>query len=101
MKGKAAPYVLIASVVLAFVWFSVSRTERPLEEITATVEGVTFGPAADHASQERTALIRMANGSVIEARIATPEKVQSGQRARVLVYERALGGRDYEIIEAH
>ena len=100
MKGRAAPYILVASVVLAFVWFSVTRTDRPREEITAMIEGVTFGPASAGHGRERTALIRLADGTVAEARLAARENVHPGQNVRVLVYERAFAGPTYEIVEA-
>lgn len=98
MRGKAAPYVVVASMVLAFVWFSVTRTEHPREEITAIIEGVTYGPMRGDRAVERTALIRMVDGVVAEARIVTPEIVQRGQNVRVLVYDRTFAGRAYEVV---
>jgi hypothetical protein len=98
MKERAAPYVVIASLVLAFIWFSVTRTEHPREEISAIIEGVTFGRSNGEHAVERTALIRMLDGVVAEARIVTPEKVQRGNSVRVLVYDRTFAGRAYEVV---
>lgn len=97
-----APYIIIAAIVLAFLWFSVQNPSRQVAEISGVVEAVTFRGASDGpGAADRTAVIRLTDGTIVQAHVLTPLTVHSGQRAKIAVYEHALStDRTYEVIEA-
>lgn len=99
---NVTPYVIIAAIVLSFFWFSVKNPSKQVAEVSGIIEAVTFRGAADEPSaSDRTALIRLADGSRVQAHIVKPLSVHSGQRARVVVYEHVLSSeRSYELIDA-
>ena len=98
---NATPYAIIAAIVLSFLWFSVRNPSKQVAEISGTIEAVTFrGATDDPRASDRTAVIRLADGTIVQAHIARQLSVHSGQRARIAVYERVLSSeRTYELIE--
>ncbi|TMH22837.1 MAG: hypothetical protein E6H63_18620 [Betaproteobacteria bacterium] len=99
---SVAPYVIIGAIVLVFFWFSVQNPSRQVAEISGTIEAVTFRGATDEpGSSDRTAVIRLADGTIVQAHIVTPHTVHSGQRAKIAVYEHVLSTeRTYEVVDA-
>lgn len=99
---NAIPYVIIAALVLSFLWFSVRNPSKQVAELSGIVEAVTFrGATDDPRASDRTAVIRLTDGTIIQARVVTPASVHSGQRARIAVYEQVLSAeRTYELLEA-
>jgi hypothetical protein len=97
-----APYAIIAAVVLAFVWLSVRSPSTQVGEIDGTIEAVTFRGGTDGPSAaDRSAVIRLPDGSLVHAHIVASLSVHSGQRARVAVYEHVLStDRTYEVLDA-
>jgi len=97
-----APYVIIAALVLAFLWFSVQNPSRQVAEITGVIEAVTFRGESDApGAADRTAVIRLNDGTIVQAHIVAALNAHSGQRARIAVYEHALSSdRTYEVVEA-
>jgi len=99
---NATPYVIIAALVLPFLWFSVRNPSKQVAELSGVIEAVTFrGPTDDPRASDRTAVIRLSDGTIVQAHIVTPASVHSGQRARIAVYEHVLSAeRTYELVEA-
>ena len=99
---NVAPYVIVAAVVLAFIWFSARNPSTQVGEISGIIEAVTFrGGTDDPAAPGRTAVIRLADGSIVRAHIVASLSVHSGQRARIAVYEHVLStDRTYEVLDA-
>ncbi len=99
---SATPYVIIAALVLSSLWFSVRNPSKQVAEMSGIIEAVTFrGASDDPRVSERTAVIRLADGTIVQAHIVTPLRVHSGQRAKVAVYEQVLSAeRTYELVEA-
>ena len=99
---NAILFALLALVVLLFIWFWISNPVRSVGDTTGTIEAITVRPSTgDHVAAERTAMIRLADGTLVQARVVTPESVRSGQRAKVHVSEQVLSGtRTYEVLEA-
>lgn len=97
-----APYVIIAVIVLAFLWFSVQNPSRQVAEISGIIEAVTFrGESDGPGAADRTAVIRLTDGTIVQAHVLAPLNVHSGQRAKIAVYEHALStDRTYEVVEA-
>ncbi len=96
---SVAPYAVIAAVVLAFLWFSVSNPSTQIGEISGVIEAVTFSGGA--AAPDRTAVIRLPDGSLVHAHIVASLSAHSGQRARIAVYEHVLStDRSYEVLDA-
>jgi HAMP domain-containing protein len=98
-----APYAIIGAIVLAFFWFSLRNPSSQVAEISGTIEAVTFRGDTDAPGiADRTAVIRLADGTMLQAHVAAPLSVHSGQQARIVVYERILSAeRTYEVIDAH
>ncbi|HET7362499.1 MAG TPA: hypothetical protein VFJ70_02885 [Burkholderiales bacterium] len=96
------PFAIIAAVVLSFLWFSVQNPSKQVAELSGVIEAVTFrGATDDPLASDRTAVIRLADGTIVQAHIVTPLNVHAGQRARVAVYERVLSAeRTYKLVEA-
>jgi hypothetical protein len=98
---SATPYVIIAAIVLSFLWFSVTNPSKQVAEMSGIVEAVTFRGATDDPRSDRTAVIRLTDGTIVQAHIVTTLSVHSGQRAKVAVYEQVLSAeRTYELVEA-
>ena len=97
-----APYAIIAAVVLVFLWFSLKNPSSQVAEISGTIEAVTFrGDTDGPAIADRTAVIRLADGTMLQAHVAQRLNVHSGQRARIVVYEHILSpDRTYEVVDA-
>ena len=95
-------FAILAVVIVVFVWFWVTDPQRKVGEMTGMVEAVTLQPAASgHAGADRTAMIRLADGTLVQARVITAAHVRSGQRAKLLVSEQVLSGtRTYEVVDA-
>ena len=100
-SSAAIPVALVAAAIVLVVWFVISNSSRRVEDVTATVEAVTAGPAsAGERAPERTALILMPDGRRLYARIATAKAVRPGQKAKIAVTEQLLSGtRTYEVID--
>jgi hypothetical protein len=98
---SALPVVLVAAVAVLVGWFILSHSTRRVEEIIATVEATTTRQQSDtQAEPDRTAMIRMPDGRVAQARIVTHRPIQAGQRARIVVIEDVLSGqRTYELTD--
>lgn len=99
---NAAPYVIIGAIILSFFWFSVRNPSKQVAELSGIIEAVTFrGATDDPRSSDRTAVIRLTDGTIVQAHIVTPVTVHSGQRAKIVVYEHVLSTeRTYEVVEA-
>lgn len=99
---NAILFALLALVVLLFIWFWISNPMRSLGDTTGTIEAVTVRANTDgNVSAERTAMIRLADGTLVQARVVTAANVHSGQRAKVHISEQVLSGsRIYELQEA-
>ena len=99
---NAAPYVIIAAIVVSFFWFSARNPSKQVAELSGIIEAVTFrGATDDPRASDRTAVIRLTDGTIVQAHIVTPVTVHSGQRARIVVYEHVLSSeRTYEVVEA-
>ena len=88
--------------MLAVVWSSVQKIGAPVDEISGTIEAVTFepAPAADGAAS-RSAIVQLPDGTLVQARITTQVPVQSGQKATLRVYTGVFSpARTYEIVQA-
>jgi hypothetical protein len=98
-----APYVIIGAIVVVFFWFSVQNPSRQVAEINGTIEAVTFRGATDEpGTADRTAVIRLGDGTIVQAHVVTALAVHSGQLARIAVYEHVLSTeRTYAVIAAH
>ena len=99
---NAVLFAVLALVVLLFIWFWISNPMRSVGDTTGTIEAVTVQSSSeDHVAAERTAMIRLADGTLVQARVVTPERVRSGERAKVHVSEQVLSGtRTYEVLES-
>jgi hypothetical protein len=99
---RVTPYAIIAAVVLAFIWFSVRNPSTQVGETNGIIEAVTFrGGTDDPSAADRSAVIRLPDGSLVHAHIVASLSVHSGQRARVAVYEHVLStDRTYEVLDA-
>src|SRR5437763_13048448 len=95
---NAILFAVLVLVVALFIWFWISNPMRSVGDTTGTIEAVTVRPSSEgHVSGERTAMIRLGDGTLVQARVLTPESVRSGQRAKVHVSEQLLSGtRTYE-----
>jgi hypothetical protein len=95
-------FVILAIVVAVFIYFWITDPRRNLGEVTGMVEAITVQPSTNgHAGADRTAMVRLADGTLVQASVVTAVPVRSGQRAKVLVSEQMLSGtRTYEVVEA-
>ena len=99
-KTSALPIVVAAAFALLMGWFILSHSSRPIEKIMVTVEATTTRLLPDRQIGERTAMIRLADGRLMEARILTQDSVRAGQRAKIKVTEDILSGRrTYELVD--
>ena len=98
---NAILFALLALVVLLFIWFWISNPTRSVGDTTGTIEAVTVRASSEgNVSAERTAMIRLADGTLIQAHVVTAANVRSGQHAKVHVSEQVLSGtRTYEVVE--
>ena len=101
LKKSATPVVLVLAIAFLIAWFVISNSSRRVDVVIATVEAITAGPADEGASgKERTAMIGLADGRGLYARIVTAEAVRPGQKAKIAVTEQLLSGtRTYEVID--
>jgi hypothetical protein len=99
---SVAPYALIAAIVLTFFWFSFKNPSKQVGELSGTIEAVTFRGANDQpGASDRTAVIRLTDGTIVQAHILAPLSVHAGQQARIAVYEHVLSAeRRYELVDA-
>ena len=97
---NVTPYAIIAMIVVVFVWFAASHGTREVGVITGTIEGVTFRtPSGEKGSEQRSAVIRLSDGTIAQGRIATPGDVRAGQRVKIKVYEELFSStRTYEVV---
>jgi hypothetical protein len=95
-------FALFAVVALLFIWFWISNPTRSVGETSGTVEAITVQPSTDsHVGPDRTAMIRLGDGTLVQAKVVTPINVHSGQRAKLVIAEQLLSGtRTYEVVEA-
>ena len=95
-------FAILAIVVVVFIWFWITDPRRSVGEMTGVIEAITVQPSANgHAGSDRTAMIRLADGTLVQAAVLTPLHVRSGQRAKLLVSEQMLSGtRTYEVVDA-
>jgi len=95
-------FAILAIVVVVFVWFWIADPRRSIGEMSGMIEAITVQPSmVGHAGADRTAMIRLADGTLVQASVVTPAHVRSGQRAKVRVSEQMLSGaRTYEVVEA-
>lgn len=93
----------ISAVVLAVVWSSAHKLGAPVDEISGTIEAVTFEPTAGgDVAANRSAIVRLPDGTLVQARITTHLPVQRGQRATLLVYTGVFSpARTYEIVQTN
>ena len=101
VNRSALPIVAVAAAALLVGWFTLSHSSRRVEELVVTVEATTTRPQSDSQTPaDRTAMIRMPDGRLLQARIVTRDPVQAGQRARIVVIEDLLSGqRTYELTD--
>jgi hypothetical protein len=103
-RSFATPVLItaISALVLAVVWSSVQKLGAPVDEISGTIEAVTFGPApAGDGAASRSAIVQLPDGTLVQARITTRVPVQSGQKATLRVYTGVFSpARTYEIVQA-
>jgi hypothetical protein len=101
-KMNTVLFAILAVVIIVFIYFWVTDPQRAIGEMSGMVEAVTLQPATGgHAGADRTAMIRLADGTLVQARVSTASHVHSGQRAKLLVSEQVLSGtRTYEVVEA-
>ena len=99
---NAILFALLALVVALFIWFWISNPTRSVGDTNGTIEAITVRPRAEGiAGAERTAMVRLPDGTLVQARVVTAANVHSGQRAKVHVSEQMLSGtRTYEVLEA-
>jgi len=99
---KFIPYVVIPAIIVTLIFLMAKKADKPIDEMNGMIEAVTAGPATpEHPVPDRTAIIRLADGTILQAHIATPSAVHSGQKAKILVYERGLSAvRSYEVVDA-
>jgi HAMP domain-containing protein len=99
---NAILFALLALVVLLFIWFWISNPMRSVGDTTGMIEAVTVQASTEgNVGAERTAMIRLADGTLVQARVITAASVHSGQRAKMHVSEQVLSGtRTYELLEA-
>jgi hypothetical protein len=99
---NASPYVIIGAIVLSFFWFSFKNPSKQIAELSGTIEAVTFRGANDQpGAPDRTAVIRLTDGTIVQAHILAQLNVHAGQHARIAVYEHVLSAeRRYELVEA-
>ena len=95
-------FAILAIVIVVFIWFWITDPRRNIGEMSGVVEAITVQPSkSGHAGADRTAMIRLADGTLVQASVATPAHVRSGQRAKLQVSEQMLSGtRTYEVVEA-
>jgi HAMP domain-containing protein len=95
-------FAILAIVIVVFIWFWITDPRRNVGEMSGTIEAITVQPSTNgHVGSDRTAMIRLADGTLVQASVVTPMHVRSGQRAKVLVSEQMLSGtRTYEVVEA-
>ena len=95
------PALAVAAAAIVIGWFILSHSTRPVEELVATVEATTSRPQTDSQTPpDRTAMIRMPDGRLVQARIIAHDPVQAGQRAHIVVIEDLLSGqRTYELTD--
>lgn len=95
-------FAVLALVVVLFIWFWISNPMRSVGETTGTIEAITVRASTEgNVGAERTAMVRLADGTLVQARILTAVNVHSGQRAKLHVSEQVLSGtRTYEVLEA-
>ena len=96
------PYVFIPAIIVTLIFLTAKKADKPIDEMNGMIEAVTAGPATPgHAVPDRTAIIRLADGTILQAHVATAAAVHSGQKAKILVYERGLSAtRSYEVVDA-
>jgi hypothetical protein len=99
-KTSAFPIVVAAVFAVLMGWFILSHSRRPVEEVLVTVEATTTRLLPDKQVAERSAMIRLPDGRLMEARILTQDPVRAGQRAKIKITEDLLSGRrSYELID--
>ena len=99
-KTSALAIVVAAAFAVLMGWFILSHSSRPVEEMMVTVEATTTRLLPDRQVGERTAMIRLPDGRLMEARILTQDPVRAGQRARIKITEDILSGRrTYELVD--
>jgi hypothetical protein len=95
-------FAVLAAVVVAFAGFWIADPSRTVGETTGTILALTIQPSTGgHAGADRTAMIRLADGTLVQARVVAESNLRSGQRAKLLVSEQLLSGtRTYEVLES-
>lgn len=97
---RLLPYAGIVAAILGIIWFSTTQMRHADREIRGVVQAVTESSqiGAD-GHPMRTALVRLDDGTLIQAHIATAAEVHSDQKAKVLMYEQVFSAaRSYELV---
>ena len=99
---RLAIILAVSVIVLAFIAVTIRKAETQAAQTSGIIEAITFGPSEPgKAAPERTAMVRLADGTLVQAHIATSAKVNAGQRATMLVYQPVFSAAPrYEVGEA-
>ena len=105
VRANIVPLAIVTAIavgVLTIISFTAKKADDPVEQVSGIVEAITYGPKkSDRTVPERTAIIRLADGTLVQARVAESVKVGSGQKARMLVYQQVFSAtRTYELVAA-
>src|SRR4051812_49666932 len=79
-------FAILAIVVAVFIWFWITDPRRSIGGVTGMIEAITVQPSSTRpAGADRTAVIRLAHGALVQASGGTPGVGRPGQRAHGLV----------------
>jgi hypothetical protein len=99
-KRVIVAYAAIVAILAGVLWLSIEATNRPVEDTGGVVEAVTFGPPTPASGvNTQTAIVRRSDGTLVQAQVPAFTLVHSGDKVKVLGYQRFFStARTYEIV---
>ena len=91
-------YGVIAVVILCVAAFALNQAGGPVTDTRGIVESHTHVPT-DTGPPVQRAVVRLADGAVVQAIVVMPTPIRTGETAKVRVYRRVItGAPKYEVI---
>jgi hypothetical protein len=89
-------YLGVAAIVVAGIFVSLNVRTEPQQQVTGTVQGVTFVQSEGPTS--KLVAVRLDNGDVVHVSVSPQLLVQPGEQIKLDIYRRILtGSRTYTI----
>ena len=98
-SGRWITYGVVGATLMGVLWFSLDQATGPAAEVTGIVQTAGATPSGDLGPSAKLATVRLADGTLVQASVATATTPKPGQVAKLQVYRRLLSGaHTYQVV---